>query len=172
MSEFVLLNSFPDNAKAIGSYFDSVSFYSLKKETYLTFNEIIDKEISCIDNDSDCEFGKVLFSVVKIDDNGDVIRCSEDDFFKKLNTNGSILGDYSLDEPDKIIELFSSLKDIAIKDLNKTVIRNGCDAHYPTLLQYFFNQENGIIGCQIGGSGYALNSTPDFKKYPNLVKFY
>lgn len=171
MNEFVLLTEFPKNAKAIGPYFDSASFYSLEKETYLSYDEIFDQiEIDDVDNDSYCEFGKVLFSVSRIDDSGEVIKCSEDAFFDNLKSDGSVLGLYSFDDADRIIEIFSALRDKAVKELSVIVSRKGCDAHYPTFFRYFFNEEYGIVGCQLGGSGYVLNGTPDFKKYPNLIK--
>ena len=172
MSEFVLLTDFPNKAKAIGPYYDSVSFYSLEEGTYLTYDEVIDnfEIVSNDDGDSECAFGKVLFSVSRIDDNGNVIKCNEDTFFDKMKSDGIVLDGYSFDDPDRLIGIFSTLKDRAITELCATVSRNGCDALYPTFIHYFINEEHGIIGYQIGGTAYVLNSTPDFKKYPWFVK--
>ena len=172
MSEFVLLTDFPNKAKAIGPYYASYSFYSLEEDTYLTYDEAIDRFdiVESNDRDSECAFGKILFSVSRIDDNGDVIKCNEDTFFDKIKSDGIVLDGYFFDDPNRLTEIFSMLKNKAIAELCATVSRNGCDAHYPTYFQYFFNEECGMFGCEIGGSSYVLNSTPDFNKYPWFVK--
>lgn len=176
MKDFVILSDFPPNAKAIGPAFDGNVYYSFKKESYFTFNDLLDdddlREGIYInqDGDSDCAIGSPLFVVSMVNDEDKLIKFDENVFFQSVLNGNSSLEKHLMIEPRSIIEKLSALKELAIEEVRRCANAYGCDALWPTHILYSFDEDSKTIGYKILGSGFVINNVPNFEKHPELIK--
>ena len=171
MNNFVLLSDFPNNAKAIGPVFSALVYYSFDKEAYFTLDDELLGEIHINEEeDSDCAIGTPLFVVSTVNDKGKLVKSDENAFYQSILSGCSGLESHLIMEPNTIIEKLSDLKELAVKKLQKSVNAWDCDAFWPTSIMYCFDEASKTIGYEITGCGYVINNTPNFEKFPELVK--
>ncbi len=176
MNDFVILSDFPQDVKAIGPAFHGNAYYSFKKESYFTFHDLLDdddlREGIYInqDSDRDCTIGIPLFVVSRVNDEGKLVKCDENTFFQSVLGGNSGLEEYIMIDPQSIIEKLSTLKELATEELRRSANAYDCDAFWPTHILYSFDEDSKTIGYEISGSGYVINSAPNFEKNPELIK--
>jgi hypothetical protein len=171
MNNFVLLSDFPNNAKAIGPVFSALVYYSFDKEAYFTLDDELLGGIHINEEeDSNCNIGTPLFVVSTVNDKGMLVKSDENAFYQSIFNGSSGLESHIIMEPKAIIKKLSALKELAIKELSKSVNAYDCDALFPTVILYCFDEASKTIGYEITGSGFAINSNPNFEKHPKLIK--
>ncbi|MBQ7331531.1 MAG: hypothetical protein IJW94_07070 [Oscillospiraceae bacterium] len=169
MNNFVLLSDFPNNAKAIGPVFSAFVYYSFDKKAYFTPDDDLLGEIH-INEDGDCTIGTPLFVVSAVNDKGKFVKSDENAFYQSVLNGRSGLESHLIMEPNTIIKKLSDLKELAIKKLRESVNLWDCDAFWATSIMYCFDEASKTIGYEITGRGYVINNTPNFEKFPELIK--
>ena len=176
VNDFAVLSDFPNNAKAIGPCFSVNMYYSFTKESYFTFDCLLDNDDLCEgvhvnqNVDRECAIGMPLFVVSTVNEDGKLVKLDENAFYQSILNGSSGLENHIIMEPKTIIEKFSALKELAIKKLGKSVNAYGCDAFWPTCILYCFDEASKTIGYEITGNGFVIHSNPNFEDQPKLIK--